>query len=297
MRKNIRRRINQLLLIFFFFLCPFIVKAEGMATTSWKGKEIAYIGETVEVILKVDQVSGTSNNKGLAAFGGYIEYEKEKLELLQYESLAPFQIKFVDPKMAGVGTDYINGPQEIIKFTFRAKELGTTTISYLDSSQPDMLANPVNISGSKKTIRITDPKFPVTLDETEIHMLTGSSKKLTATYNLEGEMSGSWQSTNQETATVDSSGNITALKEGTTTIIYRTANGYSATCSVTVSNYLKGDVNQDKRLTIKDVMEIMYFYTKKKAPTEEQAIIGDMNGDGKLTLKDANIILAIYLKK
>ncbi len=105
-----------------------------------------------------------------------------------------------------------------------------------------------------------------------------------------------WNSSNPEIADIDATGTLTPKQIGTTTIT-GTFNGQSVTSQVTVTEFLKGDVNRDGKVTIKDVMEIMYFYTKKKTPTEYSYLAGDMNNDGKLTLKDASQILAIYMKK
>ena len=45
-----------------------------------------------------------------------------------------------------------------------------------------------------------------------------------------------WKSSNEEVATVDSQGKVTALKAGSTTITVTTVNGKEATCEVTVLN-------------------------------------------------------------
>jgi len=105
-----------------------------------------------------------------------------------------------------------------------------------------------------------------------------------------------WQSSNPMIVSVDENGNLTPIGLGDATIT-ATFNGQSVTSQVTVVEYLKGDINKDGKVNLKDVMEVIYFYTKKKTPTEESYLLGDMNGDGKLNLKDATPILEIYLKK
>ena len=105
-----------------------------------------------------------------------------------------------------------------------------------------------------------------------------------------------WQSSNPMIVSVNENGNLTPIGLGDATIT-ATFNGQSVTSQVTVVEYLKGDINKDGKVNLKDVMEVIYFYTKKKTPTEESYLLGDMNGDGKLNLKDATPILEIYLKK
>ncbi len=105
-----------------------------------------------------------------------------------------------------------------------------------------------------------------------------------------------WESSDSNVVSVDESGNLTPIQLGNATIT-ATFNGQSVTSQVTVVEYLKGDINKDGKVNLRDVMEILYFYTKKKIPTEESYVLGDMNEDGKLNLKDATPIIEIYLKK
>ncbi len=297
MKKNCRKKLYFIILFFFFFFYPLLVGAEGKATTGVRIEGKPYLDETFDVVLYINDVSGTTNDEGLAAFGGHFYYDTDKLELVEYQSLGPFNVKVVGNNVGGFGLDYITGYQDVLKFTFRALKLGDAIIDYPDNDQPDSKANPVNIAGCQKIVSITNRPIPLTIDQTDLFILTGKSKKLTASYHLEGEVTGVWTSLNPFIASVDQFGNVTGNSPGVTTIIYQTSNGYQVECEVTISDYLKGDVNQDGKITIKDVMEVIYFYIKKKVPTESSYIIGDMNEDGKLNLKDANLILAIYMKK
>ncbi len=144
-----------LILSFFLFLCPLIVNATGNATTGFSGNGSVYIGNNIDITLYVNSVSETGG--GLAAFGGNINYSSDKLDLVGVVSQAPFNVDLVGSKLGGFGANTINGYQNIMKFTFRAKATGSATISYTGSSQPDANASPVNISGCSKTIQINDP--------------------------------------------------------------------------------------------------------------------------------------------
>ena len=299
MKKNYRKIFGFIVLSFFFFFCPFIVKAEGKASTGFKINGKPYLGETFDVILYVNDVTGTTNDDGLAAFGGHFYYDTERLELVDYESLAPFFVQFTNSTMAGIATNYnyINEYHEIIKFTFRVKELGNAIINYPENKQPDSKANPVYITGCKETLTITERPSPLTIDETSIYVLTNKTKKLTASYNLEGTVTGFWSSENPSVASIDQNGNVTGVSPGITKVAYQTSNGYRVECEVTVSNYLKGDVNRDGKVTLADAMEVIYFYVQRKKPTEYSYAAGDMNEDGKLNLSDAILIINIYLEK
>ena len=77
----------------------------------------------------------------------------------------------------------------------------------------------------------------VTLNKTELSLPVGSSEQLTATVApAEADnKSVTWTSSNPAVATVDASGNVTAVGTGTATITVTTADGgKTATCTVTV---------------------------------------------------------------
>lgn len=157
MNKKINNILKTFIFFFLLFLSPFVVKALGSATTGFSGNNSVYVGNNIEVILYVGSVSGTTNNGGLAAFGGNISYPNDKLELVSVSSLAPFTVELNGTKLGGFGQNTIKGRSNIMKFIFKAKALGSATISYSGSSQPDASASPVAISGASKTINITNP--------------------------------------------------------------------------------------------------------------------------------------------
>lgn len=156
--KKISKINFYLIILFSFFLSfSFSVKALGTASTGLSGNNSVYIGNTFEVILYVNNVSGTTNNGGLAAFGGNISYSNDKLELVSSSSLGPFTVELVGNKLGGFGQNTIKGRTNVIKLVFKAKSLGSATISYSGSSQPDASASPVQISGCSKKVNITNP--------------------------------------------------------------------------------------------------------------------------------------------
>lgn len=140
---------------FLLFFGSNIIKAAGSASTGFSGNGSVYVGDNIDVMLYVSSVNGTGG--GLAAFGGNISYSIDKLELVSATSLAPFTVELNGNKLGGFGQNTIKGYSNIMKFTFRTKALGSATISYSGSSQPDANATPVSISGSSKTINIVSP--------------------------------------------------------------------------------------------------------------------------------------------
>lgn len=154
---RIRSVIKFSLIICFLFFFSTAVNALGSASTGFSGNNSVYVGNNIEVILYVGGVTGTTDNGGLAAFGGNISYSSDKLELISSSSLAPFTVELVGSRLGGFGQNTIKGRSNIIRLVFKAKALGSATISYSGSSQPDASASPVSISGCSKTINITNP--------------------------------------------------------------------------------------------------------------------------------------------
>ncbi|MBR1630991.1 MAG: Ig-like domain-containing protein, partial [Paludibacteraceae bacterium] len=93
----------------------------------------------------------------------------------------------------------------------------------------------------------------ITLDETAITLLgTRATKQLTATIEPDNatEKSVTWKSDDTTVATVDDEGLVSAVGGGTTTITATTANGLTATCSVTVDASVKNNDATLSSLTV-----------------------------------------------
>ena len=78
----------------------------------------------------------------------------------------------------------------------------------------------------------------VSLNKTTLTLEEQQAETLVATINPSNttdDTTLTWKSSNPEVATVDNNGKVTAVKEGSATIIVTTVNGKEATCTVTVT--------------------------------------------------------------
>ncbi len=77
------------------------------------------------------------------------------------------------------------------------------------------------------------PQTEITISQKTMSLTVGGSKQLTATVTPDGTAV-AWDSSNSSVATVDSTGNVTAVAEGTADITV-SAGDVTATCKVTVN--------------------------------------------------------------
>ena len=120
---------------------------------------------------------------------------------------------------------------------FKAKLLKSILIPTLGISAIGAIVAISTSCGEKKpiVIHVTD----VTLDETSVFLDVGATKTLTATVLPENatDKSATWTSNKPSVATVDNNGKITAVTQGTATIVVATHDGgKTATCKVTVDD-------------------------------------------------------------
>ena len=89
------------------------------------------------------------------------------------------------------------------------------------------------------------------LNESLIRLQITQSYQLKVETPNAGEIT--WTSSNPEVVQVDSTGRITAIKNGTAIVKATTANGLSAWCGVW--SYLRGDLNEDNKVDVADLNE------------------------------------------
>lgn len=119
------------------------------------------------------------------------------------------------------------------------------TLSKLDEDNTSIIFGNINITDADGNIVTVDENGnleftvavdSVTLDKTSLDLTVGDSATLNAKVEPENATYPTviWTSSNPNVATVDSTGKVTALKPGTTTITAK-ADGKTAECTVTVS--------------------------------------------------------------
>ena len=107
-----------------------------------------------------------------------------------------------------------------------AKTAGTTTIRCKLSNGKEAIC--------KVTVKSTPSS--VTVSDKSATLKVGQSKTLKATLNNNAySYRSTWTSSNTYVATVNSTGKISAKSQGTATITYKTYNGKTASCKLTVS--------------------------------------------------------------
>ena len=89
------------------------------------------------------------------------------------------------------------------------------------------------------TVTVTVPVESITLDKTSLTMKVGETATLKATVKPDDatDKTVTWSSADKSIATVDKTGKVTAVKEGETVITAK-AGDKTATCKVTVNNYV-----------------------------------------------------------
>ena len=109
-----------------------------------------------------------------------------------------------------------------------------------------------------------------------------------------------WSSSDNEVASVDNHGVITARGNGSCEIRVRSLDGrHIDTCKVTVEGVLvtKGDVDADTHITANDALMALQAATGKIHLTDGQAAAADVDGKAGVTANDALMILQYVTKK
>lgn len=145
------------------------------------------------------------------------------------------------------------------------------------------------------TLTVNIPAESMTFNDDSITIRTGDTEKLSLTITPENANPNlTWTSNDTSVVTVDNEGNITGIKSGTTTITVTDGN-LSATITINVTSYLKGDMNKNDYIDLPDIIYLLKRYLNIEETTAEDIAIGDMNEDGSLGLTDIIMLLKSYL--
>ncbi len=139
-----------------------------------------------------------------------------------------------------------------------AVSVGTTTITV--TTQDGGYSASCEVTVEKGTIFVTG----ITLDQSTISLTPGESARLTATVVPSDATDGSviWSSSDDNVATVDETGKVTAIGKGEATITATTADqGLSATCKVVVTVPVTGITCDQKDVTLLDGATVKLNFT------------------------------------
>lgn len=106
------------------------------------------------------------------------------------------------------------------------------------------------------TVNVKMPPVSVDISNTSVNMKIGDVFSLSAVAQPEGLVDRPiirWSSNNESVATVDRSGVITAISEGTAIISAKTYNAAEATCTVTITSDNNTDQNQSFSIVNKEI--------------------------------------------
>ncbi len=129
-----------------------------------------------------------------------------------------------------------------------------------------------------------------TLDKESMHLKSGERAKLNLT-TYPYDYNPKWETSNAGVATVANDGTVTAVGDGVAKITVTTSNGYSATCVVTVGDYLLGDMDTSGEVNMKDAFIGLKVASKQLAITDVYLQTGDINGNSKVEMNDVFYIL------
>lgn len=156
MKRLKNRKFSFLILSFFLFLCPLTVKATN-ANVSFSGNNSVYNGNTIDITLVVSE-SGSKNDEGISGIQGPISYDTSKLELISTKSHS-LNVNYNSGKIVGMVTsqsEYLRGTKNVMTFTFKAKALGSATVS-IKADVSDADGKKIFSNTVSKTISITNP--------------------------------------------------------------------------------------------------------------------------------------------
>ena len=145
-----------------------------------------------------------------------------------------------------------------------------------------------------KEIPITDVSFSTK----DVYISKNSKATLKVNINPENtnmDRTLHFESNNPSVATVNDEGVVTAISNGEAKITVKTSNGLTAECTVTVRDYLKGDLNKNDVIDMPDVYIALKIALNHINPTDEQIQIGDINNTGSVDMADTYYILKTAL--
>ena len=140
----------------------------------------------------------------------------------------------------------------------------------------------------KVTVKFNDAVL--TLEDSKITTTVNRTVRVTVLNPVKGKIT--YKSNNDRVATVNDSGVVTAVGEGTA-IITITSDGKSATCEIEVLKFKKGDLDGNGQVDTADAAVALNLFKYNNATAQDIAV-GDMDGNGIIDTADAAEILNVF---
>ncbi len=128
-----------------------------------------------------------------------------------------------------------------------------------------------------------------------ISLPKGSTMNLLLTVTPNLEITPTWKSSYNNIVGIDDSGKITAKEVGKS-VITASYKGVSATTTINVLDYIKGDLDESGDISVIDAVEALYYSIGKREVTSHKLLIGDFDNDEEITVIDAIEILKLLIK-
>lgn len=157
---DIKRNIKFLAFAICLFLFSYLNVYAGSATLNFNGASSVIVGKEITITLTINSISNVEG--GIAGIGGEFTFDKEYLEMVSSSGMAPFSVSYASSGIvhgfSGSEDSRIMGTSgNLIKFVFRAKKEGKTTISLRDTEVSEGLGKIASSNNPSKTITITPP--------------------------------------------------------------------------------------------------------------------------------------------
>ena len=149
----------------------------------------------------------------------------------------------------------------------------------------------------KVTVTVTNQQAEgVTIDKTELAMITGSSEQLTATITPDDTIDKTitWTSSNNDVATVDNTGKVTAVAPGTATITATAVGGAKAESTIKVQNPLPTSVTAtEKEVNMKSGTTHQLSATVKPDNARSKVLTYTSSNPAVASVSDTGLVTAL----
>lgn len=157
---DFKRNIKFLAFAVLLFLFSYLNVYAGSATLSLNGSGEISVGKEITITLAISNISNVEG--GVAGIGGELVYDKNYLEMVSSSGMAPFAVKYASSGIvhgfsSSEDSRIMGTSGNLIKFVFKTKKEGNTTIKLIDSEVSEGLGKVASSNNPSKTITITPP--------------------------------------------------------------------------------------------------------------------------------------------